>query len=47
MNLKLLLGSAIALALILLPEPTTTAAGTAMGFALLAGLFGVSTGVLG
>lgn len=42
---KLLLGAAVALVLIVLPEPVTTATGTMMGFAILAALFGVSTGV--
>ena len=43
--LKLILGAGVALALILLPEPVTTATGTVLGFAILAGLFGVSSGV--
>lgn len=43
---KLTLGAAVALALILLPEPVTTATGTMLGIAMLAGLFGVSSGVL-
>lgn len=41
-----LLAAAVALALILLPEPVTTATGTMMGFAILAGYFATETGVL-
>jgi len=46
MGLEVILGSAVALALILLPEPVTTATGTLMGFAILAGLFATSGGFL-
>lgn len=41
-----LLASAVALALILLPEPVTTATGTLMGFAILAGAFATGGGFL-
>jgi hypothetical protein len=43
---KTLLASGVALALILLPEPVTTATGTMMGFAILAGAFGVESGIV-
>lgn len=46
MALKLVLASLVGLALILLPEPTTTAAGTVMGMSILAGIFGVSSGAI-
>jgi len=39
-----LLASGVALALILLPEPVTTATGTLLGFAILAGTFATSGG---
>lgn len=41
-----LLAAGVALVLILLPEPVTTATGTMMGFALLAGTFAVGGGFL-
>ena len=44
MDAKLLVGSAIALALILLPEPITTASGTLLGLGILAGLFATGGG---
>lgn len=44
MNGKLLIGAVVALALILLPEPVTTATGTLVGFGILAALFGLSGG---
>lgn len=43
---KIVMGSTVALALILIPEPITTATGTMAGAALLLGVFGVSSGVL-
>lgn len=43
-NNSTLLASAVALVLILLPEPVTTATGTMMGFALLAGSFSIAGG---
>ena len=46
MALSMLLGSAVALALILLPEPITTATGTMVGFAILTGLFATGGGFL-
>jgi len=46
MALEIVLGSAVALALILLPEPVTTATGTLMGFAILAGLFATGGGFI-
>lgn len=39
-----LLASVVALALILLPEPVTTATGTLVGFAILAGTFATGGG---
>jgi hypothetical protein len=39
-----LLAAGVALALILLPEPVTTATGTLMGFAILAGTFATGGG---
>jgi hypothetical protein len=44
MDGKTILASVVALTLILLPEPVTTATGTMMGFALLAGSFAVGGG---
>lgn len=44
MDTKTLLASVVALVLILLPEPTTTATGTLVGFGLLAGTFGIAGG---
>jgi hypothetical protein len=44
MDSKTLLASVVALALILLPEPVTTATGTLVGFGLLAGTFSVAGG---
>jgi len=41
-----LLASAVALTLILLPEPVTTASGTLLGFALLAGAFATGGGFI-
>jgi len=46
MDAQLLIGSAVALALILLPEPITTATGTLLGFAILAGIFTLGGGFL-
>lgn len=43
---KTILASVVALALILLPEPVTTATGTMMGFAILAGTFATEAGVV-
>jgi len=45
MDSQLLIGSAVALALILLPEPVTTASGTLLGMGILAGLFAVEGGI--
>lgn len=39
MDTKVLLGSIVALALILLPEPITTVGGTMLGFSILTGMF--------
>jgi hypothetical protein len=44
MDTKTLLASVVALALILLPEPVTTATGTLVGFAILAGTFSIAGG---
>lgn len=38
---KTVIGGIIALALILLPEPITSATGTVLGVSILAGIFGV------
>lgn len=46
MALKMLLATGVALALILLPEPVTTATGTMLGFGILASVFGVASGVI-
>lgn len=43
---KTILAAGVALALILLPEPVTTASGTMLGFAILAGTFATETGVV-
>lgn len=39
-----ILAAGVALALILLPEPVTTATGTLLGFAILAGTFATGGG---
>jgi hypothetical protein len=44
MALKMLIVAAVALVLILLPEPVTTATGTLVGFGLLASTFGIAGG---
>jgi hypothetical protein len=44
MDGKTILASMVALALILLPEPVTTATGTMMGLAILAGTFAIGGG---
>ena len=41
-----ILAAGVALALILLPEPVTTATGTLLGFAILAGTFATGGGFL-
>lgn len=46
MGLEMVLAAGVALALILLPEPVTTATGTMVGFAILAGTFATSGGFL-
>jgi len=43
---KTILASAVALGLILLPEPVTTASGTMLGFAILAGTFATESGIV-
>ena len=42
--MKVILASVVALALILLPEPVTTASGTMLGMGILAGTFAVGGG---
>ena len=42
-----ILAAMVALGLILLPEPVTTATGTLVGFAILAGTFATGGGFLG
>jgi len=40
----MLLAAAVALVLVLLPEPVTTATGTLVGFGILAGTFSMAGG---
>lgn len=46
MNGMTILAAIVALALILLPEPVTTATGTLVGFGILAGTFALDTGAV-
>lgn len=41
-----ILGLGIALALVLLPEPVTSATGTLVGLAIIGSMFGAGTGVI-